>query len=73
VRLSNRIVLLEARGATHRRASTPPDLGSVWNALSGVNQQIFNQNITTYNSLLGSRNPSINPCATASARRLCGN
>ena len=47
MRLHNRIVLLEAQGATHRRISTPPDLDSAWNAaisnyLNTLQQLIIN-------------------------------
>jgi hypothetical protein len=73
VRLHNRIVLLEARGATHRRISTPPDLNSAWNAAISINQQIYLHTTTTYNQLFGSRTPLPILCTAVSARRLSEN
>ena len=73
MRLRNKIVLLEPRGATHRRTSTPPDLDSAWNAAISINQQLFIHTTTTYNQLLGSRTPLPILCATVSARRLSEN
>ena len=73
MRLRNRIVLLEAQGATHRRTSTPPDLDSAWNAAFSINQQLFKHTTTTYKQLFGSRTPSPILCATVSARRLSEN
>jgi hypothetical protein len=73
VRLHNRIVLLEAHGATHRRISTPPDLDSAWNAAISINQQLFKHTTTTYNQLFGSRTSLPILCATVSARRLSEN
>ena len=73
MRLSNGIVLLEAQGITHRRISTPPDLGSVWNAAISINRQLFQHTTTTYNQLFGSRTPLPILCATVSARRLSEN
>jgi hypothetical protein len=73
VRLHNRIDLLESQGVTHLRASVPLDMHSVWNALISINQQLSRHTITTYNQLFGSRTPSMNLCATVSARRLSEN
>ena len=73
MRQRNRIVLDEARGATHRRTTTPPDLDSAWNAAISINQQLFKHATTTYNQLSGSHTPSNNLCMTVSARRLSEN
>ena len=73
MRLRNRIVLLEAQGATHRRTSAPPDLDSAWNAVISINQQLFKHIKATYKQLFGSRTPSPILCATVSARRLSEN
>ena len=73
MRLHNRIDLLEAQGATQRRTNALSDLDSVWNALFSIIQQLLKQTKTTYNQLFGSRTPSMNLCATVSARRLSEN
>ena len=73
MRLRNRIDLLEAKGATHRRTSASPDLDSVWNALFSINKQLLKHTQVTYNQLFGSRTPSPILCATVSARRLSEN
>ena len=73
MRLSNRIVLIEAQGVTNRRISTPPDLDSAWNALISINQQLSRHTTTTYNQLFGSRTPLPILCANVSARRLSEN
>jgi hypothetical protein len=49
------------------------EMTSVWHALISSIKQFINSNILT-NYLSGSRTPgTMNLCATASARRLCGN
>jgi len=73
VRLLNRIVLLEAQGATDRCTTTPPDLDSAWNAAISIKQQLFKHTTITYNQLFGSRTPLPILCATVSARRLSEN
>ena len=72
-----RIPILRLRG-THRdlpdcQVSAPPDSGSVWNALASNSIHLLNHNLLTHNLSESRTSETINLCATASARRLCGN